>query len=778
MHTLLEQRRKQISTMLMQHEEFILIGLTGRVGSGCSEAAKVFSMPFDQMGLPPIYPGDRGLASDEERDRRIVYRYATHHWLKFDIIKVRTVITSFFLEDIDGFFQEVKGLRLKSYGVEEKGVWDKISAKILNELDKKVKRHQKRDEERNSELIRIERIMREEGLYDQWVEAHEAFLEQVRKCNSISDIMSCLIKDQKTEAQNIIERIYQRASDPKFYANRNAILKVVDEMLDSLGAEVAKEIWNIITNQRNHAENPQGNQKWKNREKKGESNVFQAFKYLGEYLKDFRKKEEISFVRYVLAHDLLPAVSDSIHDYIVECFGAAVYTELYQKYGNSLRKAGRIIFGEPDDAVENAEDPFAIPRRINQFVKSLRHPFSREIARPTRIVIDSIKNSFEAVYLRERYSAFYLFAISANEEVRIKRLTESEGKNLTLKEICFIDWNEYSDIGARKYKAYKRMEQRMGEKKVREACMRDNLLSEEELDFVEKVIRGRWSIIDRVREEAYEGMLYQFLLQDIGASIENADVFISNNHIGNTINMELRWEIVRNVCLIMYPGLVVPTPIERCMQTAFAAKANSGCLSRQVGAVVADVNYNTLSIGWNEVPCGDISCGRKNLIDISTDQDLAAYTDYEIKNPDFRMRIRNLYEERKRVVGELLCGLPWRYCFKDVHMDGRNPMRSRAMHAEEKALAAVGDEAIGGYLFTTSSPCEMCSKNAKNHQISKIFYIEPYPGISEDQYSKSGNRHNRAEHVLFTGAIGRAYTQMYTPIMPHKDVLELLGINR
>ena len=35
---------------------------------------------------------------------------------------------------------------------------------------------------------------------------------------------------------------------------------------------------------------------------------------------------------------------------------------------------------------------------------------------------------------------------------------------------------------------------------------------------------------------------------------------------------------------------------------------------------------------------------------------------------------------------------------------------------------------------------------------------------------------NRATHHLFTGAVGRAYMQMYTPIMPQKDVLACLGI--
>ena len=63
-----------------------------------------------------------------------------------------------------------------------------------------------------------------------------------------------------------------------------------------------------------------------------------------------------------------------------------------------------------------------------------------------------------------------------------------------------------------------------------------------------------------------------------------------------------------------------------------------------------------------------------------------------------------------------------------------------------------------------------------NHKIKKIYYIELYPGISETHYTQSGDKNNIAEHILFSGAVGRAYTQMYYSIMPQKDILEMLGI--
>jgi dCMP deaminase len=119
------------------------------------------------------------------------------------------------------------------------------------------------------------------------------------------------------------------------------------------------------------------------------------------------------------------------------------------------------------------------------------------------------------------------------------------------------------------------------------------------------------------------------------------------------------------------------------------------------------------------------------------------------------------------------------FCFKDIknNLDGeKNQVHTRALHAEENAflqLSKYGNEGIlGGFLFTTSSPCELCAKKAVQLGIKKIFYIDPYPGISEQHILSSQNSSHLLE--LFSGAIGRAYHQLYEPIMPYKDELELM----
>ncbi len=41
----------------------------------------------------------------------------------------------------------------------------------------------------------------------------------------------------------------------------------------------------------------------------------------------------------------------------------------------------------------------------------------------------------------------------------------------------------------------------------------------------------------------------------------------------------------------------------------------------------------------------------------------------------------------------------------------------------------------------------------------------------------SGKEEGRAKFLLFQGAIGVAYTKLYTPIIPIKDELQLRGID-
>ncbi len=299
-----------------------------------------------------------------------------------------------------------------------------------------------------------------------------------------------------------------------------------------------------------------------------------------------------------------------------------------------------------------------------------------------------------------------------------------------------------------------------------------------EFEFAQEIYNEE----NNLQKKAYDRNIASFILQDVVTCVENADIFVTRNYEENNYRCDysLIRQLARIVTLLLHPGLLTPTKVERCMQIAMAAKLNSGCLSRQVGAVVTDNNYNILSIGWNDAPCGDESCIRRNLYDLVRKYDADAYSEYELNDEEFRGYLDKVGVELKWYMKELK-GLPLAFCFKDIYQDmimQRDQIYTRALHGEERALVSCDKiRANGGYLFTTSSPCELCAKKARDTGISKIYYIEQYPGISRSHIINYGNQKTWAKYELFAGAIGTAYAKLYTPIIPYKDELAILGFS-
>ena len=108
--------------------------------------------------------------------------------------------------------------------------------------------------------------------------------------------------------------------------------------------------------------------------------------------------------------------------------------------------------------------------------------------------------------------------------------------------------------------------------------------------------------------------------------------------------------------------------------------------------------------------------------------------------------------------------------------ESNNQVHTRSLHAEENAFLQItkygGRGVIGGNLFTTASPCELCSKKAYQLGIKNIYYIDPYPGIATNHILEGGSLNPNLK--LFYGAIGKAFHKLYTPIVPYKDEMNAL----
>ncbi len=396
-----------------------------------------------------------------------------------------------------------------------------------------------------------------------------------------------------------------------------------------------------------------------------------------------------------------------------------LYIKVYQEIGNSIRKVGKLTETYADDDFKT-ENIFVIPNLINTIIKIIRNN-NYNSSTVSRIAIDTLRNPYEVKFFRDRFSAFHLVSINTNDDDRQSYL--------------------------RKYRQF----------------------SDKEINELDSKESGK--NVNKVDDYQY------FTSQNVKKCIELSDIHFYNPKHEPDNNNALKSQIAWYIGLMLHPGLITPTTMERTMQVAYAAKLNSGCISRQVGAVVLDEENSIKSVGWNDVPKGQLPCSLRSLEGLENDFQGKKYSPFERNNATFRKKAKQIldilsadeYEEAMR-------GLNKSYCFKDIKnfsSHENNQVHTRSLHAEENAFLQIskygGTGVKNGSLYTTASPCELCAKKAYQLGIKEIVFIDPYPGIAKEHILESGEHPPKL--TQFRGAIGRAYHKLYEPVMPYKDEL-------
>lgn len=433
---------------------------------------------------------------------------------------------------------------------------------------------------------------------------------------------------------------------------------------------------------------------------------------------------------------------DELHNYLIalNLFNTEVrtilsmnsyrdFTRVFQSIGDNIRRCGEYNNDFDDGETTNI---YNISSRINKIIKAYSK-YKKNKHESAYFVIDAFRNPFEVMFFRERYSAFYLMSVNCSDEDRKDRLLHSEIR-MSIPDIKKQDEKENPD--------------------------------------------------DLVKD------LKSFVSQNISACIEKSDLHIHNpGEHNNFDHNEVKGQIIKYISLIQHPGLITPSRDEKLMQIAHTAKLNSGCISRQVGAVVTNKQQSLRAIGWNSVPDGQVPCLLRNSENLINSHDIMAYSKYEKTNTDFKQQMTIM-----KYTPDSNFGLNNPFCFKDVKntidvpeslrdhpsiKKMNNQVYTRSLHAEENAflqMAKYGGDALeGGTLYSTASPCELCSKKAFQLGIRTIIYIDPYPGIAREQILEFGD--NPPTVKLFAGAIGLAYHKLYDPILSFKDELKALSSN-
>lgn len=713
---------KIINNLYTSQEDFIVIGLCGKTGSGSSTVSKICQQDFERLFLSTPDSIHNDLYNEHEY--RILYNFAKVNWKHFYRIKVSALITATVLQESE--------------------------EKLFNFLMDLCENIASNEDNKNKTLsIICKKFFNRKMCFDfaEWFKLDPDGNKSIGEyLNNLSD--KGFVEKFTINIDSDINEYHDKEctiSEPKTFK------------LDSTGDKIEYH--------------QDGTCIWI--ENKSLYKMFMVYK--DKRLNKTTFKNPLYFWilrRYI--YDFLPVAVREFWNEIKK-YSKSLPTLAMQMLGINLRICkkpylnGDVHFEENGYAYIAEDINIAIKllssyntiwrnKLISFQAKKIESGDSKnKYNKHTLVVIDSIKNPFESLFLKQRYSNYYLIGIYTEDDERKKRL---EHKGLNQDQVREIDTIENLSYFKKIYKNY--------------------MDSQEKSEFSKNNGSIVTKIVSQIVKHGLNNVL-PFILQNVSSCLDSADIFI-NNIKDNDSHLKIKYELIKYVSLAMHPGLILPTHLERCMQIAYTAKLNSGCISRQVGAVITDKDYRLLSIGWNQQPESQLPCSYRNLKELINHWSIEAYSDYENDdNEELMKRIKSNVEQIYTSENDLYKNgkLPY-YCFKDLYnkiTNKQNQVHPRSLHAEETAFLNLGPTgkilAKGGCLFTTSSPCELCSKKAKYMEISKIYYIEPYSGISYKHVLCAGSSESRPKFILFTGAIGRAYMQLYTPLLPLKDEHEL-----
>jgi deoxycytidylate deaminase len=305
------------------------------------------------------------------------------------------------------------------------------------------------------------------------------------------------------------------------------------------------------------------------------------------------------------------------------------------------------------------------------------------------------------------------------------------------------------------------------------------------LQTLDAVVAERAMDRDR-REEEDHG-------QQLDKTLKLADLFLRNNDENKASTVR---QIQRFAKLIHGAVAITPTSNEHAMYAAYAASMRSACLSRQVGAAIADSAGNLVSTGCNDVP-------RFGGGLYSADQ---GDNDHRCVNWKGRQCWND--EHKKRIEAEIAEILSSQELAEHLHSSGHRDFRqidksialeisgqiarqtrlrdliefSRAVHAEMEAILAiarVGSRSLAeATLFSTTFPCHSCARHIVASGIATVYYIEPYEkslaldlhsdAIVGDSAEAGASESRKVRFLHFEGIAPRQYQKLFVSVEERK----------
>lgn len=342
---------------------------------------------------------------------------------------------------------------------------------------------------------------------------------------------------------------------------------------------------------------------------------------------------------------------------------------------------------------------------------------------PLRVahIIRSLKNDNELELLKKMYGDMFItVSVSGNAEEHLR--------------------NYFEIVPAGR-------ERNQDEKNLRKRC-------EEEFDALTKIDQD-------------EGLPHG---QRVRKIFYKADLFLNNNHTSIADGIQ------RFLDLLFGRFIHNPNTEESMMFKAFGASLQSTCLSRQVGAALANKHGDLISIGWNDIPRygGGLAqssnqnestasckykgyCNSQKEIDALIEKIINKLQDEEFLKEKNKAETKEKYDNMKKLF--------IKYGFSEL------TEFSRAVHAEMEAILHAARNGFGSLkdstLYVTTYPCENCVKHILAAGITKVVYVEPYPKSRAIKFfadfiaSEDENDSKKLRFEQFTGISPIIYSKFF-----------------
>jgi deoxycytidylate deaminase len=368
---------------------------------------------------------------------------------------------------------------------------------------------------------------------------------------------------------------------------------------------------------------------------------------------------------------------------------------------DAIRTEYRRKQGLPDDAplartpeIRNALQDLGNEMRLSESVGYWAQKAVEGTPQGTDLVIDGIRNLGEVQWLRNSHPRFFLVAVVAPKDSRWKRIRQAYGG----READF-DWHDKRDS-----------EEDIPTGQQVQKCVLDS-------DYV-------------FTNDETEHNIPQVWAEKVWSKFEAAVKLMKDGH-GRAATAD-----------------------EVFMAMAYAQSHASACLKRHVGAVIVDVNRQSLSSGYNENPLDMLPCVHQFKYcykDVDMEQKLIAMSDV------FCVFCGHKNERLDKTGKCIGCG----GSLKSELFRSRNMELCTAIHAEERSIRGLqGRSAEGATMYVTTFPCFQCARYIIDAKIAKVVYVEPYPVPESARFLEM----NKIFCVPFEGFKARAFNLIFKQV--------------